>query len=76
MDKRLIYGLFETLMVSAVGWVYRLPADTLNRKILQIDFYWKYNFKTKNTHYLRKIILEISKNNFSKNRIIVSAACR
>jgi hypothetical protein len=38
MDKILIYGPFETLMVSAAGWVYRMPTDTLNRKILKIEF--------------------------------------
>jgi hypothetical protein len=43
MDKTLIYGLFETLTVSAAGLVYRLPADTLNRKILKIYFLLKIN---------------------------------
>jgi hypothetical protein len=43
MDKMLIYGLFETLTVLAAGWVYRLPADTLNRNFLKRDFLLKMN---------------------------------
>jgi hypothetical protein len=64
MDKRLFLDFFETLMVLAAGWVYRLPADTLNReksknKLLTIGF-----LNTKN------------KWSFFKNRLLVSAAAR
>jgi hypothetical protein len=39
----LIYGLFETLMVSAVGWVYQLSAETLNIKFSKKIFLLKIN---------------------------------
>jgi hypothetical protein len=64
MDKTLIYGLFETLTVSAAGSVYQLPADILNKKNLKIYIFTKNKLK-----FLKNKV-------FSKNRLLVLAACR
>jgi hypothetical protein len=56
MDKTFIYGLFETLTVSAVGRVYRLPADTLNKNKSKNNFFAKNRKKiTKNKLRFPKI---------------------
>ena len=52
----LIYGLLKTLMVSAIGWIYWLLADTLNRKISKNIYFLKINLKLK----INKIILKIT----------------
>jgi hypothetical protein len=41
MDKTFIYGLFENLTVSAAGWVYRLPADTVDIIFSKNSFFAK-----------------------------------